>query len=102
MYRNYFSADYNTTTNGKIFVMFIATIIRTYLTTKLSKLAYEKSLSMREIFDRLCDIIITSNGGDLRLNKAITTEQKNIPSIFNLENEIIKSIQNLNKNKQNQ
>ncbi|MDR0697239.1 MAG: hypothetical protein LBF68_06910 [Christensenellaceae bacterium] len=53
MYGNRFITQNDETTDGKMFTMFIAAIIRAYLVDKLSIHAKEKSLCMRMIFDNL-------------------------------------------------
>lgn len=70
------------TTDGKVFVTFVACAIRSYILNKLSKLIADDSTSLKKIFNQLSNITIISNGQFCRFSKALTKKQKQILSFF--------------------
>ena len=82
------------TTNGKVFVLFIALIIRTYIMEKLKKQLAEKSTSLKKVLNQLTNITVISTDGKARFTKALTKEQKSILAAFNATDDILKSVEN--------
>jgi transposase len=80
------------TTEGKIFVTFIALIIRAYILGKLGKYIAANATSLKLIIKKLENIIIIRSGRMCRLSKALTKEQKNILDTFNAKDDINASI----------
>ena len=71
------------TTNGKMFVTFIACIIRKYIERKLNKYLSLKSISLDEAFMKLSNISLVTGLHMNRLQKALTKEQREILEVFN-------------------
>jgi transposase len=71
------------TTEGKIFVTFIALAIRAYMLGKLSKYIAANSSSLKKAFRKLENIIIVYSNGRCRFTKALTRQQKDILASFN-------------------
>ena len=63
------------TTDGKVFVTFIACIIRSHLLDKLSQIIRDDSTSLKKVFNQQSNIIIISNKGEYRFTKALTKKQ---------------------------
>jgi transposase len=81
------------TTDGKIFVTFIALIIRTYILGKLAKYIASNSSSFKKAINKLENIIIIQSNGTYRFAKALTKQQKEILAPFNAEVEISASLE---------
>ena len=82
------------TTEGKLFVFFIACIIRSYILTKLSAFLADNSTSLKKVFNQLSNITVISNsdGKGLRFTKALSKKQKSILSVFDASSDILESI----------
>jgi hypothetical protein len=74
------------------FAIFIASILRTYMVKKLHNYAHKKCLSMSRIFEKLANIIVVSSNGKYKLLNALTKEQREILSIFNLCEKLVENI----------
>jgi len=73
------------TTDGKIFVTFLASIIRTEMTVKLSPLLRRNSTSIKKVISKLSTIKITQSQNGLRLYNALTKSQREILEAFDLD-----------------
>lgn len=73
------------TTDGKIFVTFLASIIRTELLVKLSPLLHRNSTSIKKVISKLSTIKITQSQHGVRLYNALTKSQKEILEAFDLD-----------------
>jgi transposase len=60
------------TTDGKIFVTFVALAIRAYMLGKLGKYIAANSTSLKKVLNKLENIIIVSGSGECRFAKALT------------------------------
>jgi transposase len=80
------------TTDGKVFVTFIACIIRSYLTSKLSQYLTDNSTSLKKTFSQLSNIIIISGSNGFRFTKALTKKQKQILKPFAADTAILTSL----------
>lgn len=80
------------TTEGKTFVTFIASIIRTHMLNRLSKYMTENSISLKKVLNQLSNITIISSGEGYRFTKTLTKKQKKILSVFNATSDIIDSV----------
>ena len=80
------------TTVGKVFVTFIACLIRNYIMHKLSGYLSDHSTSLKKIFNQLSNIIIIKGVAGFRFTKALTKNQRSILSTFDLANDIITSL----------
>ena len=70
------------TTDGKVFVTFVACVIRSYLLNKLNQYLTDNSTSMKKVFSQLSNITIVSAAKDLRFTKALSKKQKDILKPF--------------------
>lgn len=78
------------TSDGKIFAVFIASIIRTEMLNKLRLYMRGTTATFDQIVAQLSDIKIRKDGNKLRLIKALTHKQKNIlKALESLEDVII-------------
>jgi transposase len=64
------------TTDGKVFITFIACIIRTYLLNKLNQYLTDNSTSLKKALSQLSNIMIITSFEGLRFIKALTKKQK--------------------------
>jgi transposase len=80
------------TTDGKVFVTFIACVIRTYLMNKLKQYLADNSTSMKKVFSQLSNITIVSSAKGLRFTKALTKKQKQILKSFAADSDILASL----------
>ena len=80
------------TTEGKTFVTFIASVIRSYMMNCLSKYLDDNSTSMKKVFNQLSNITIISGNGSYRFTKALTKVQKQILSAFDAAEDILDSL----------
>ena len=80
------------TTDGKVFVTFIACVIRTYLLSKLSQYLLDSSTSLKKALSQLSNIAIISGAGGLRFTKAMTKKQKQILKVFAADKIILSSL----------
>lgn len=81
-----------TTTDGKTFVTFIASVIRSYMMNKLTKYMTDNSTSMKKVFNLLSDIMIISGQKGYRFTKALSKKQKQILAAFDSEIDILQYI----------
>jgi transposase len=81
------------TTNGKIFITFIALIVRAYMLKKLGKYIAANSSSLKKVINKLENIIIVHSDGTFRFTKALTKQQKEILAAFNSDVEISTSLE---------
>ena len=81
------------TTTGKVFVLFVALVIRTYMIGILNKYLADKSSSLKKVFNQLTNITVITTGGRIRFTKALTKEQKMILTVFNATDDIVKSVE---------
>ena len=58
--------------DGKVFVTFVACIIRSYLLSHLNQYLMDNSTSMKKVFSQLSNITIISSGNSFRFTKALT------------------------------
>ena len=80
------------TTDGKTFVTFIASAIRSYLLVRLENYFNVNSTSLKKVFNQLSNIIIVSGYDGFRFTKALTKKQKQILSAFDADKDILTSI----------
>jgi hypothetical protein len=81
------------TTDGKVFVTFVACIIRTFLLEKLGKYLADNSTSLKKALNQMSNIrIITSARGGYRFTKALSKKQKNILKPFGGSDIILSSL----------
>jgi transposase len=79
------------TTDGKVFVTFIACLIRAYLLNKLSQYLTDSSTSLKKALSQLSNIIIISSAGGFRFTKAISKKQRQILKPFSADKAILDS-----------
>lgn len=80
------------TTDGKVFVTFVACIIRSYLLSKLKQYLTDNSTSLKKVFNQLSNITIISNANRFRFTKALTRNQKQILKPFSADKDILLSL----------
>ena len=80
------------TTDGKVFVTFIACIIRSFLLRKLNQYLTDNSTSLKKVFGQLSNITIVSGSNGLRFTKALSKKQKQILKPFDADTAIIASL----------
>ena len=80
------------TTDGKVYVTFIACIIRTYLLNKLGQYLKDNSTSLKKMLNQLSNITILSNSKGFRFTKALTKKQKQILKAFAADTAIMDSL----------
>ena len=80
------------TTDGKVFVTFIACVIRTYLLSKLTQYLTDSSTSLKKALSQLSNITIISGSEGLRFTKALTKKQKQILKPFAADKAIAGSL----------
>ena len=80
------------TTDGKVFVTFVACVIRTYLMNKLGQYLSDNSTSMKKVFSQLSNINIISGAKGLRFTKALSKKQKQILKPFGADSVIVTSL----------
>jgi len=80
------------TTDGKVFVTFIACIIRSYLLNKLSQYLKDNSTSLKKAFSQLSNITIISYSKGFRFTKSLTKKQKQILKPFDAATAIMSSL----------
>ena len=83
------------TTDGKVFVTFVACVIRTYLLNKLNPYLKDHSTSLKKALSQLTNITIVSGPKGFRFTKALTKKQKEILKSFKADTSIITSVTNL-------
>jgi len=79
------------TTDGKVFVTFIACVLRTYLLTKLTQYLIDSSTSLKKALSQLSNITIISSTDGFRFTKALTKKQKQILKSFAADKVILSS-----------
>ncbi len=80
------------TTDGKMFVIFIACLIRSYFLNRLANYLADSATSMKKIFNQLSNISVISNQDGYRFTKALTKKQKEILSAFSAVDDIMHSV----------
>jgi hypothetical protein len=80
------------TTDGKVFITFIALAIRSYMLGKLKKYIAANSISLKKALSKLANIIVVCSGGSCRFAKALTKQQKDILASFNAVSDISASL----------
>jgi transposase len=80
------------TTDGKIFVTFIAFVIRAYMLGNLGKFIAANSSSLKKALNKLENIYIVQTDATCRFVKALTKKQKEILSTFNAVTDIATSL----------
>ncbi|MDR3186313.1 MAG: hypothetical protein LBU04_05855, partial [Christensenellaceae bacterium] len=70
------------TTDGKMFVTFIALVIRSHMLKKLEICLNENSTSLKKAINKLKNITVDINSNEFRLIKALTKLQKSILACF--------------------
>jgi len=80
------------TTDGKVFVTFIACVIRSYILQQLSQHLKDNSTSLKKVFNQLSNITIISMQTGLRFTNALTKKHKLILKPFNAQNEILTTL----------
>jgi transposase len=80
------------TTDGKIFVTFVALAIRAYMLGKLDQYISANSSSLKKALRKLENIIMVYSNGRCRFTKALTKHQKEILASFDAEADIAKSL----------
>lgn len=80
------------TTDGKVFVTFVACVIRTYLLNKLNQYLTDSSTSLKKALSQLSNITIISGSSGFRFTKALTKKQKQILKPFGADKTIISSL----------
>jgi transposase len=81
------------TTDGKIFVTFVALVIRAYMLGKLGKYIAANSTSLKKMLNKLENIVIISGASGCRFTKALTKQQKDILASFGAAVDIAKSLE---------
>ena len=77
------------TTDGKVFVTFIACVIRSCLLYKLRQYLIDNSTSLKKVFSQLSNITIISGHKGLRFTKALSKKQKQILKLFAADTAIL-------------
>jgi transposase len=81
---------------GKVFVVFVACVLRSYLLSRLAGFLSVNCLSLRKALNLLSNIVIMSCGGDeFRFVWALSEKQKKILSVFGVEDDIVGSLEGL-------
>jgi len=80
------------TTDGKVYVTFIACIIRTYLLNKLNQYLKDNTSSLKKALNQLSNITIISSSKGFRFTKALTKKQKQILKPFVADTDIMSSL----------
>jgi len=80
------------TTDGKVFVTFVACAIRSYLLSKLNQYLTDNSISLKKAFSQLSNITIISGSNGFRFTKALTKKQKQILKQFDADKSILTSL----------
>ena len=80
------------TTDGKVFVTFIACVIRSYLLSKLRQYLTDNSMSLKKALSQLSNITIISGTKGLRFTKALSKKQKQILKPFAADAAILASL----------
>ena len=80
------------TTDGKVFVTFIACILRSYLLQKLNQYLIDNSSSLKKALSQLSNITIISSSKGFRFTKALTKKQKQILKPFAAATAIMNSL----------
>jgi hypothetical protein len=86
------SVQKDRTTDGKVFVTFIAIAIRAYMLDKLQKYIYEHATSFNKVLDKIENIVVVDINGKYRFSNGITLEQREILANFHAVNDIITSL----------
>jgi transposase len=81
------------TTRGKIFVTFIALVIRAYMLGKLDHYITVNSVSLKKVLSKLENITIVISSGRSRFAKALTKQQKEILASFDAVADIVTKLE---------
>ena len=81
------------TTEGKTFVTFMASVIRSYMFERLRQYLVDNSTSMSKVYQQLSNIIIIESEGKQRFAKALTKKQREILQQFNAHTAILESLE---------
>ncbi|MDR0751838.1 MAG: hypothetical protein LBF12_04565 [Christensenellaceae bacterium] len=79
----------STTTDGKTFAVFIASIIRTELMNKLRPYMQDATSTFDQVIAQLSDIKIKKDENKPRLIKALTRKQKDILAVLESLDEVL-------------
>lgn len=80
------------TTDGKVFVIFIALILRSFLLAQLRDYLKVKKTSFKRVLEQLSNIIVIERDRKKRLKKALTKTQKDILKQLDLDEDILESL----------
>ncbi len=80
------------TTEGKVFVTFIACVIRAYLLSNLHEYLKANSTSLKKALNQLSNITIVSGAEGFRFTKALSKKQKEILKPFGADVSIVAGI----------
>jgi transposase len=80
------------TTDGKVFVTFIACVVRSLLLEKLNKYLTDNSTSLKKALNQMSNIRIISSAKGLRFTKSLTKKQKEILKSFGGSTKILASL----------
>ena len=80
------------TTDGKVFVTFIACIIRSYLLNNLVSYMADNTTTLKKVLNQLSNIVVLSNSNGLRFTKALTKKQRQILQVFNAYDDLMNSL----------
>jgi transposase len=80
------------TTDGKVFVTFIACVIRTYLLNCLAQYLKQSSTSLKKALSQLSNITVISSPHGFRFTKALTKKQNQILKAFDTDKSILSSL----------
>jgi len=80
------------TTDGKVFVTFIACIIRSYLLNNLVGYMADNTTTLKKVLNQLSNILVLSNSNGLRFTKALTKKQREILQTFDAYNDLMNSV----------
>jgi transposase len=80
------------TTDGKVFVTFVACAIRSYLLRQLGQYLTDNSISLKKTLSQLSNITIISGAMGFRFVKALTRKQKQILKCFDADKTILTSL----------
>lgn len=88
----------NDTMHGKIFVIFIALVIRSYMLNHLGDYLAKEHITFKKAMLRLSDIKIIKNRDGYRFLKALTKKQKLLLSVFSVQDEISENLSEIKTN----
>ncbi len=80
------------TADGKLFVIFLACVIKTYMVNTLQRSRKEDTVSLKNVFAQLSNIMMIEESGGKRLAKAVTRKQREILQLFNAYDALLRSL----------